>query len=213
MTPSVSDMFGFKYFTEGKTRGAGHNRKVIQRTLPAGARQVVYTLHGHEVATLTESAEGYDLRLDNCGYTTRTTGEAIGEFIDNVGIMPLRANASMVWGIDAHIRFDRHITIPLDMNLRPVIMYSDFRIEGTKLHYTVWGNVGSPFEMAGEYVLGFYGKPSGIGPHARAVTKGYTVAEYEALKYIARAKTPATRETRLIAAVLRGEAVLHSWDE
>ena len=216
MTPNVQKMFGFSAFVDGKSRGAGHNRKVFHR-LSDGARQVVYTLHGHEVASLTETDDGgYTLRLDNCGYTTRTTSAAISEFLDNAGILTFYASASTVRfsSTDNTIKYDRYITIPLNRDYKPMKMYSDFRIIGTKLHYKLWGSETVPREMAGEYILAFHGTPSSSAvANIREVTKGYAVAEYDVLKEIARARTLETREVRLMTAVLRGEAVLHNWGD
>jgi hypothetical protein len=213
MTPNVQKMFGFSAFVDGKSRGAGHNRKVFHR-LSDGARQVVYTLHGHEVASLTETDDGgYDLYLDNCGYTTQTTSAAICEFLDNVGIPCIHASASTVRlsSTDNTVKYDRYITIPLNRDYKPVKQYSDFRVIGTKLHCKLWGNETVPREMAGEYILTFYGIPGDIA-RLREVTRGYVTAEYDDLKYITRARTPETREVRLMTAVLRGGAVLHNWD-
>lgn len=227
MTSNVRQMFYMWHFVPGKVRNAGHNRKIRHRysqeaahnTETRGDRQLVYTLHGHEVATMTDTGSVYRLRLDNCGYPTRTTSAAMGEFVDlALPVSGLVVTATSVRMGHDTVEFTRDITIPITGKSEIMRTYTDVRVKGDKLYYKLWDREIVPHDLAGGYLLGSYQLLNRSGNtvpqlpmEAREVTKGYVEADYSVLHHIRRARSPSRREARLIAAVLRGEAVLHEW--
>ena len=72
-------------FVNGKSRKVGNNRRAGHRLDVHGRQQRYYTLHGHEIFTLTTLDDGnYELALSLCGYPTRTTREAMDEALGQV---------------------------------------------------------------------------------------------------------------------------------
>ena len=195
-------MYNFANFVDGKSRKAGHNRRVLHRTLPDGERQIVYTLHGHEVASLTETDEGYTLELDNCGYPTMTTSSAMREFLDQTDIWNSCGHSH--FGI---VTFDRRIEIPLNHHMEPKPVYDNIKLDDTKLTYTTWGHHTRPYEHVSGWVYHIGHVPEPIRP----MLKGYFTCGYDTYKWITRARKSSVRETRLMAKVLTGEAMLHEW--
>ena len=215
MTRTHLNMYKFPHFVEGKTRKAGNNRKVGHRITPGGHKQIYYTLHGHEVASLTDVDGEHILRLDNCGYTTMTTGKAMREFLARVGVSSTSCNHSSLWRADLHttVRFERSIEMNLDRE-PPV---TNVRVVGKLVMYDMWGSPADAYQLVGGYIhinsaLAAYWVPDEV----KAITKGWwtTPTLYSPQSaHILRARKPEVRLARLMAAVLTGEAEIHEWEQ
>lgn len=76
-----------KIFTlnNGERITIGHNR-TIEKTLLDGAMRYVCRLHGHPVMTAALGSGGHLFAtLDDCGYCTRTTAQAMQDFANAFG--------------------------------------------------------------------------------------------------------------------------------
>lgn len=208
MSKTAADMHYFCNFVQNKSRVAGNNRRIIHRRSTHGERQIVKTLHDHEIACLTEKEHGYSLLLDNCGYSTITTSKAMREFVAGTACSGFSVSANTVTSmLTGTMVFRRYVEIPLDDEYKPIAHYTDFKIKGTAVHYKVWNQLPTSRELAGDYAL--QGDvPDGI----KALTKGWAeVPDYEKLSSILRCRKSESRLNRLLALVITGEAVIHAW--
>lgn len=97
-----TELFRFENFDtniHGKT--VGHNRTVSHARTARGMT-IIGALHGHAIFELTlerdreaPQNDRYRLRLDHCGYPTRTTRAAMADFLRAAGI---RGAVSMAGG-------------------------------------------------------------------------------------------------------------------
>lgn len=109
---NATELFRFENFDPETTQGkvVGNNRTVTHRVryktddggvTRKSCKEIIGSLHGHPVFTLRKRYNPdfddieYVLKLDNCGHATRTTRDAIDEFMTAAGF---KAGVSMAGG-------------------------------------------------------------------------------------------------------------------
>lgn len=210
MSTTAKKRHVFKNFSDGADCPAGNNRRVLNRTRD-GKREIVRTLHGHEVAVLTEETSGYTLRLDFCGWHTQTTVRAMREFIYYAGVGGLYLGTQYLFRAGAAYKVGDEINIPLDPYMEAELVVNNIRRTNTRIHWDCWNCPSEGLELAGDYVVCYY-LADDVPTEIQAHTKGRVVpANADTMKWLLKARKPETRMARLTQLLITGEAVCYAW--
>jgi hypothetical protein len=216
-------------FTPGKSRKTGNNRRAGQRITPDGNRQWYYTLHGHEVYVLTHyTNDTFTLRLDLCGYPTKTTAAAINEALDGsvlggsvfsekgqyfYNVMGWRLPFAPYGGVIILELDKRGMVIGNPVNAQ---VNAKCEVEAEWQGYAVTVKAGWDEVYTSQWVVTQSSFPTlrlSLGGVARSVFRGVAATNPDVVMMLRRLRSPERRNIALMAQVLAGKVQLIDYKE